>query len=529
LGENGLRKTKLEDIDQEERAEALRIKSEANKLFVASKYNECLQLYTLSLNKNPFDPAVWCNRAATRLKLEEHGLAIADATKAIELDPKYVKAYFRRAVAQLSIMRPKAALADLKKVVALEPKNVQAKAQMDSTQKLVRRLEFEKAIAGKDEVSMITRAVDLLANGMEVEADYAGPKMETEDDGKGKKRAKITKEYIDEMKAWFKDGKTIARRHAWEIVLGAYDALSQEPSLVDVTIPEGEVADIVGDTHGQYFDLMHLFEMTGDPSESHTMVFNGDFVDRGSWSTEVVLLLFAYKWLYPKNVFLNRGNHETSDMNKVYGFEGETKKKYSELTFKVFDDAFTALPIATLVTASQAPRELEKRDTRLPVKPFLSPAGRKRYFIVHGGLYSKDGVKLEDVKRIERMRIKQPGTMGLMSESLWADPQDLPGRGPSKRGVGLGFGPDITRKFLELNGVCGVIRSHEVRQNGYSVEHGGQCITVFSAPNYVDQVGNLAGVVRIDDAGDLTFTTFSAQPHPDIKPMAYAGGFGGMM
>jgi serine/threonine-protein phosphatase 5 len=77
--------------------------------------------------------------------MEEHGLAISDATKAIELDSKYVKAYFRRAVAQLSIMRPKAALADFRKVVALEPHNAQAKLQMDSTQKLVRRLEFEKA------------------------------------------------------------------------------------------------------------------------------------------------------------------------------------------------------------------------------------------------------------------------------------------------------------------------------------------------------------------------------------------------
>lgn len=63
-----------------------------------------------------------------------------------------------------------------------------------------------------------------------------------------------------------------------------------------------------------FLSLLHLFELTGDPSESHTMVFNGDFVDRGSWSTEVVLLLFAFKWLYPKNVFLNRGNHETADM-----------------------------------------------------------------------------------------------------------------------------------------------------------------------------------------------------------------------
>ncbi|KAL7010039.1 Palmitoyl-protein thioesterase 1 [Cystobasidiomycetes sp. EMM_F5] len=250
------------------------------------------------------------------------------------------------------------------------------------------------------------------------------------------------------------------------------------------------------------------------------MVFNGDFVDRGSWSTEVVLTLFAYKWLYPKNVYLNRGNHETSDMNKVYGFEGETKKKYSELTYKLFEETFYALPIATLVTASQKPRELARRDTRLPINPFLSPEGYKRFFIVHGGLYSKDGVSLADVKKIDRIRQRQPGTAGLMSESLWADPQDLPGRGASKRGVGLGFGPDITRKFLEFNGVSGVIRSHEVRQAGYSIEHGGQCITVFSAPNYVDQVGNLAGILRIDDAGNITFTTFSAQPHPDIKPMA---------
>lgn len=77
--------------------------------------------------------------------MEEHGLAISDATKAIELDSKYVKAYYRRGVAQLSIMRPKAAVSDLKKVIALEPKNAQAKLQLESTQKLVRRMEFEKA------------------------------------------------------------------------------------------------------------------------------------------------------------------------------------------------------------------------------------------------------------------------------------------------------------------------------------------------------------------------------------------------
>lgn len=69
-----------------------------------------------------------------------------------------------------------------------------------------------------------------------------------------------------------------------------------------------------------------------------------------------------------------------------------------------------------------------------------------------------------------------------------------------------------------------MIRSHEVRQGGYSVEHDGLLMTVFSAPNYVDQVGNLAAFARIDSSGELKFTTFSAQPHPNVRPMAYAAG-----
>jgi serine/threonine-protein phosphatase 5 len=68
---------------------------------------------------------------------------------------------------------------------------------------------------------------------------------------------------------------------------------------------------------GQYYDLLHLLTLTGKPSEKHCMLFNGDFVDRGSWSVEVVLTLMAWKWLLPRSVYLNRGNHETKDMNKV--------------------------------------------------------------------------------------------------------------------------------------------------------------------------------------------------------------------
>lgn len=75
---------------------------------------------------------------------------------------------------------------------------------------------------------------------------------------------------------------------------------------------------------------MELFRINGKPDDKHWYLFNGDFVDRGSWSTEIALLLYANKWLRPNGFFLNRGNHETDDMNRIYGFEGECKAKYNE-------------------------------------------------------------------------------------------------------------------------------------------------------------------------------------------------------
>jgi serine/threonine-protein phosphatase 5 len=108
--------------------------------------------------------------------------------------------------------------------------------------------------------------------------------------------------------------------------------------------------------------------------------------------------------------------------------------------------------------------------------------------IIHGGLFSRDDVTLAQLKEINRFR--QPGQTGLMCELLWSDPQHEMGRSPSKRGVGLQFGPDVTKTFLDLNGLDVLVRSHEVKQDGYEVMHDGRCVTIFSAPNYCDSVGN---------------------------------------
>lgn len=101
---------------------------------------------------------------------------------------------------------------------------------------------------------------------------------------------------------------------------------------------------------------------------------------------------------------------------------------------------------------------------------------------MHGGLFSRDDVTLAEIRSIDRNR--QPPEEGPMCELLWSDPMPQNGRAPSKRGVGCQFGPDVTQKFLKLNKLDYVIRSHEVKNDGYEVAHDGQCITVFSAPNY---------------------------------------------
>ncbi|KAI6046039.1 phosphoprotein phosphatase [Pisolithus marmoratus] len=499
----------IRDVADEDRELAKKIKAEANKAFAGHNFTAAVKLYSEAIQLNPTDATFWCNRAAARTKLEEHGFALADSSKAIDIDPKYAKAYYRRATCYLQLAKPQMAVLDLKKVLALEPRNDTVRGT----------IEFEKAIEMEEEKNAVERCLEIIGEGnCDVERDYTGPKMQKSEDGK----YTITQGFITQMIDWFKQGKKITRRFAWEIILGAYAHFSKEESLVQINLDEGETCDVIGDVHGQFYDLLHLYSLTGAPKADHYLLMNGDLVDRGSWSIEVILIAFAYKWLYPNRMFINRGNHEAKEMNRTYGFEGEAKHKHGEQTYKLFAHVFTAMPLATLVSATRKPRNVDS-------KTILSPEGFKRYFVVHGGLFSKDNVTLDDVRKIPRIG-RQPGQEGLMCELLWTDPQESPGRGPSKRGVGLSFGPDVTRAWCTLNGVTGIIRSHEVRPDGYAVEHEGLCTTVFSAPNYVDQVGNKGAYIRIDASGDLRYTQFEAQPHPPIKPMAYAmGGLASLM
>lgn len=257
--------------------------------------------------------------------------------------------------------------------------------------------------------------VEVNIEDIPVESSYAGPRLDKIED--------LTPEWVVKLMEWQQDQKTLHLKYASMIILKARDLYEKDKSLVHITVPEGEEVTMCGDIHGQYYDLLNIWKINGNPSKKNPYLFNGDFIDRGSFSVEVVMSMLAWKVALPNHFFMSRGNHESKNLNKMYGFEGEVKKKYNEQTYELFSDLFCYLPIAHCIN--------------------------RKIFIVHGGLYSKDGVKVSDIEGVSR--IKEPGDEGILCESLWSDPCDEDGRHTSKRGVGVMFGPDVASRFIEDN------------------------------------------------------------------------------
>merc|ERR1712050_475693 len=321
---------------------------------------------------------------------------------------------------------------------------------------------------------------------MNVDSTYDGPEY---------KSGEITREFCTQLMEWQKKEKTLAKKYAYAIVLDMIQLLKNSCTLVDIDVPEDAEFTVCGDVHGQYYDLLNIWELNGLPSEDNPYLFNGDFVDRGSFSLEVILILYAWKLLYPRHLNLSRGNHETKNMNKLYGFEGEVTKKYDEELYQLFCESFCLLPLCHCINS--------------------------QVFVVHGGLFSQDNITLDQIRRLNREC--EPPDEGLMTEMLWSDPQPGKGRLPSKPGVGVAFGQDVTENFLEKNDLKLVIRSHEMKEEGYEIEHSGKLITVFSAPNYCDQMGNKGAFIRLDGKTMTPkFKSFTAKPHPNVKAMQYA-------
>lgn len=301
---------------------------------------------------------------------------------------------------------------DFKLVTDLYPNDVDAKKRLAACEKAIREEAFLKAIETDNEGGSTGGAVPKPEDFV-VEPDYQGPRLP--DDGS------VTVDFVLRLMEDFKLEKALHRRYVVQILLAARKLMLSLPSLVDISLPaagaDGSASSslppappqvfsgaqflmdsrphvtVCGDTHGQFYDLCNIFNIGGLPSSSNPYLFNGDFVDRGSFSFEVVMVLLAWKLANPACIHLTRGNHESSIMNKMYGFEGEVKHKMKDdRIMNLFKSVFNSIPLASVVGG--------------------------KVFVVHGGLSTQPGVTLADIRALNRDR--EPPSTGLMADLLWS-------------------------------------------------------------------------------------------------------------
>ncbi|KAK1315781.1 Serine/threonine-protein phosphatase BSL1 [Acorus calamus] len=263
-----------------------------------------------------------------------------------------------------------------------------------------------------------------------------------------------------------------------ELCYAAEQIFMQEPTVLQLKAP----IKVFGDLHGQFGDLMRLFDEYGFPSTAGDItyidyLFLGDYVDRGQHSLETITLLLALKIEYPENVHLIRGNHEAADINALFGFRLECIERMGEndgiWAWTRFNQLFNTLPLAALI--------------------------EKKIICMHGGI----GRSINSVEQIEKL--ERPITMdvgsGILMDLLWSDPTEndsIEGLRPNARGPGLvTFGPDRVSDFCKRNKLQLIIRAHECVMDGFERFAHGQLITLFSATNYCGTANNAGAILVV--------------------------------
>ncbi|RCK60466.1 Serine/threonine-protein phosphatase 2B catalytic subunit A2 [Candida viswanathii] len=289
----------------------------------------------------------------------------------------------------------------------------------------------------------------------------------------------------------------LREEQATKIIKMATQILTNEPNLLSITAP----VTICGDVHGQYYDLMKLFEVGGDPANTKYL-FLGDYVDRGSFSIECLIYLYSLKITYPNNFWMLRGNHECRHLTEYFTFKNECLHKYSEDLYEVCITSFNSLPLAAIMN--------------------------EQFFCVHGGL-SPQLTSLDSIRKLHRFR--EPPTKGLMCDLLWADPieeydedtLDQEYVTNTVRGCSYAFTYKATCKFLDRTKLLSVIRAHEAQNAGYRMYKRTKTmgfpslLTMFSAPNYLDSYNNKAAVLKYEN-NVMNIRQFNASPHPYWLP-----------
>jgi serine/threonine-protein phosphatase 5 len=397
--------------------EAELLKESGNLRFNEHLFQDSIDFYTKAIDKigleNTKVSVYLCNRSLAQIKLENYGCALIDSELAITADPSFPKSYYRKSTCLFALGKLDESIKTLDRIVKYLKLTTHSDVnkRIKYLKQLKKEREFLDCLQYEDEADLC-KETDLV-----IEQGYTGPVIEND--------SILDDEFIRNLLEFLKCQKKLHKKSLWILIKRAKEVLDKEENIVAVQVNQIDVKQLTvcGDIHGQFYDFLNILNLNGFPTSEKPYLFNGDFVDRGSFSVECMIALLAFKVSNSKCIYLNRGNHENPDLNKMYGFEGEVLAKYCSLTFSLFKNLFYSLPLAHLVN--------------------------QKVLILHGGLFEKEGVKLDDIQKIQR-RIAIPST-GLMCDMLWADPSPVNGRQKSKRGVSIEFGPDVSHKFLHDN------------------------------------------------------------------------------
>lgn len=293
---------------------------------------------------------------------------------------------------------------------------------------------------------------------------------------------------VDKMISDLRQCKTPHETQVKQLGDAAKSILSKESNVLNVSTP----VVIVGDIHGQFYDLGELF-MIGGQVPFTNYVFMGDYVDRGFYSVETLLLLVALKVKHPDRVWLVRGNHESRQITQVYGFYDECLRKFGNVNaWRTCAEVFDQMALAALIGS--------------------------KILSVHGGL-SPHLMTIEQIRMLDRaMEVPHEGPM---CDLMWSDPEDIEGWAVSPRGAGYIFGADVVSRFCEDNRVELVTRSHQLVMEGFKSQFDDRIVTVWSAPNYCYRCGNVASILEIDEHLGRDYRVFDAAPQELQAPKGH--------